>query len=459
LKQLPNWILRNPALPWGALFLALAIGVTQYGATNALSRIAALRAITEGHTLSIDNYKDWTVDWARAPNGKLYSNKAPGAVFIALPIFALCDQLAFATQAKYIDGQGRIPAPGYFEHLILVFSTQLLPFFFLVLWISHRLLAGGASLPAVHFFALAAFFGNTAAIYMNCFLGHGVAAWLFLGAYFTWHERRYLYAGLFLSWALLSDYGVTFALPFFFLATLLREKNWRSLFQIALGAMPGALVWIWFHYTAFGSPFVTANQFTNPEQIEALPGRFSLWGEFSPLPSASVVWELVAGTKRGILFTQPWMFGVAALPFLRRSPLPAGSGCLALGSLAGLIWMNGGFGGWHGGWCLGPRYLSVVFPAVALAIAMHWRAIPGGLKVFLWGGLFFSLAFRLLVFPFSNLAPLDNLWAFYLDLCLGEHRGTTALRFAMAALFISAALYWQARRGAWKFVPISGDSV
>jgi hypothetical protein len=438
-----HWIRTSPILPWIFLFVALSLAVTQYGGENAKSRDSALRAITEAHTFSIDNYADWTLDWALAPNGHYYSNKAPGPVLLGLPMFALTDAVVRFVQRDRIDQRGRAPQPGYADYLPLMLWLQILPFAFLVLLIARELPS-----PERHFFALAALFGNTAAIYMSSNFGHGVASLLFLGAAWFWWERRYGLTGFFLSWALLSDYGVAFALPFFLIATVMREKTWKSLLQIALGAAPGAVVWIWYHTTFFGSPFHTANQFTNHTQIETLPNRWSLWGEFSPFPSPEILARLLFGTERGILFTQPWMLAVFALPFLRKTP--KAFTILAAGSLAGLLWMNGGFGGWHGGWCVGPRYPSVVYPTMALAIALCWRQIPNPAQAILWATLIASLAFRVLVFPFSNMAPLEPLWPYHLGK-ISEHPGTTALRGGIALALIAAALLWQRRQRGFPF--------
>ncbi len=441
--KIPAWIRTNPVLPWAALFLAVNLFVTQYGAVNALSRFAELRAITERHTLRIDAYGDWTIDWARAPDGHLYSNKAPGPVLLGLPMFALTDLFVLPFAPK--DSLQRAPEPTYWQHLLLMLWLQLIPAMGLVLYASRRLLERGADPAAVHFFALAALFGNTAAAYMNSNFGHGVASLLFLGAALAWWDQRYAWTGLLLGASLLSDYGVAFALPFFILATAWRERRWRALVEIGVGATPPALVWIWYHVTCFGSPFRTANQFTNPTQIETLPGRANLWGEYSPFPSPSVVGDLLFGSSRGLLVTQPWMFGVLALPFLRRRE--RGLALLAVGSLGGLLWMNGGFGGWHGGWCIGPRYLSVVFLAMAFALAASWGSTPRWLRTLMWAGLAVALGFRFISYPFSNLAPVTPLWPYFTDNLLNpEHRGTKVLRLALAVLSSSAAAFWVYRR-------------
>jgi len=447
MSRIPAWIRLNPVLPWGVLFLLLSLTVTQFGGLNALARTAGLRAITEGHTLTIDNYKDWTIDWSLSPSGHYYPNKAPGPVLLGLPAFALTELIALPLGQKHLDEKGRAPQPGYAQHIFLMLYLQLLPFFILVLWIAHRMKQSGLPPEAVHFFALAALFGNTAALYMNSNFGHGLAALLLLGAFFSWNERRYIFTGLFLSWSLLSDYGVAFSLPFFLLATILREKDFRSQLRIALGAAPGAIAWIWYHTVAFGSPFATANQFINPEQIVQIQkSGNAFWDSFSLLPSPTILFELLFGTSRGLLFTQPWIFAVFVLPFLKTPSLPKGASLLVTGSLAGLLWMNAGFGGWHGGWCLGPRYLAAVLPMGALAVAFGWERFPRGIRFSLWALLAVSLLFRVLVFPFSSLAPTQNLWLYHLGLAMGEHRGTTTLRFALAFLFIGATGYWLYRR-------------
>ncbi len=119
--------------------------------------------------------------------------------------------------------------------------------------------------------------------------------------------------------------------------------------------------------------------------------------------------------------------------------------------------MNGGFGGWHGGWCLGPRYLSVVFPAMALAISLAWARLPKWAHGLAWGGLLVSLGLRLLVFPFSNLAPEVNIWRYHWNLLVSpEHRGTTVLRASLAIAAVILTLFWQKKR---RTFPFSGNPV
>ena len=72
--------------------------------------------------------------------------------------------------------------------------------------------------------------------------------------------------------------------------------------------------------------------------------------------------------------------------------------------------MNAGFGGWHAGWTIGPRYLSLSFPALAFCAALVWERLPRYAQAAFWAGLAVSLAFRWLLLPFSVQLPITPLW-------------------------------------------------
>jgi hypothetical protein len=439
---------RSSLTPWIALFLALALAVTQFGGKNALSRFAAMRAITEGHVLNIDNYKDWTIDWSLSPNGHYYSNKAPGGALLGLPVWALLDLPTLWLQKGKMDEHGRAPQPPYPEHLLLVLFTQLLPFAWLVLEAGRILRENGTRQAGLLFFALASLFGNTAAIYMNSYFGHGLAGLFFLAGFLFWLQARYAAAGFFLAAAMLTDYAGACAVPFLLLATAWRERRMPVLVQIALGALPIAALWIWFHITAFGGPFAVASAFIDPAQVEKLPGAGA--GGLALFPSPSIILRLLFGPERGILFTQPWVFmallAVASSMITGHNKLPRGSALFLLGGFLAILWTIGSTGSWHGGWTIGPRYLSLVFPALALALAWSWNELPSWAKAASWAGLAVSLLFRILIFPFSNLAPLENLWSYHWNELLHARSGTPFLRLAIALLLSIAAALWAAKR-------------
>lgn len=440
---------QSPVLPWIFLFLVISLAVTQYGGTNARSRIASLRAMAEGHSLSIDNYVDWTYDWSLSPNGHYYSNKAPGAALLGLPIFALLDFPVRLSQSSRLDPQGRVPEPGYLELTFFNLLTQLLPFSLLVMLIARELLRRGVSSGGVHFFALAALFGNTAAIYLNCYFGHGLAALFFLAGFFAWLTGRYGLAGLGFAAAMLTDYGGALAIPFLLLATALREKSWNSLWRIALGAAPIALLWIWYHTTAFGGPFAVATQFINPSQVVAVQGSENLWGHPGAIglfPNWNALSGLLFGSERGLLFTQPWVLVFFSILLTTSAGLPRGSRFILLGGLCALLWMNASVGGWEGGFTLGPRYLAVILPAFSLAVAWGWTNLPAWQKSLLTAGLSVALVFRLWTYPFSNLAPFENLWVYHWMQYEEATRATPFARLALAIILSAGCAAWAMKR-------------
>lgn len=443
---------RSLLFPWVVLFLFANLLVTQLSNTNAKSRIASLRAVTEGHSLHINNYKDWTIDWSLAPNGNIYSNKAPGGMLLGLPIFWPVDAIASLLHRGPLDSQGRRPEPGYVPMLLLVLCTQILPFGFLVLKMGERMRAWGFSTSAIHFFGLASLFGNTAAIYMNSYFGHGLAAVLFLAFALAWYDRNYFWAALYLSFALLTDYVAVVAIPIFALLTLWRERaSWNPLFSASLGALPGAVLWIWYHQVAFGSPFAFATKFNNPELIEQATASANPEQGFGFWPDFSIVFELLFGASRGLLFTQPWVLIVAftwPLFFTSGRALLKNQRELALLTvitLLALVWLNASYGAWHGGWCAGPRYLAIVFPALALVAAILHDRHPR-LRVALWLTLAVALAFRVFILPHSILAPNISLWAYYYGLYLEGRPGTLGLRLGLILLATVSTLAWLRQR-------------
>src|SRR6185312_8272528 len=84
-----HWFKKNPLTPWVIAFVLLNVLVAQDGESNAGSRYATLQAMITQHTFRIDvlpDYKDYTGDWSAPPNGHVYSNKAPGPMFVAYPV-------------------------------------------------------------------------------------------------------------------------------------------------------------------------------------------------------------------------------------------------------------------------------------------------------------------------------------------------------------------------------------
>jgi hypothetical protein len=151
----------------------------------------------------------------------------------------------------------------------------------------------------------------------------------------------------------------------------------------------------------------------------------NLWGQFAIKFDWNILYELLIGPKRGLLFTQPWvLFLFSFLIFLLLIPqinkTKEENQTSKLASIRFISWstfltlliVNVTFGGWHGGLTSGPRYLSPVMPALALTLALHWNMIPKYVIPIFWLSLIVSILFKSLTMSGTILADLHPLWNF-----------------------------------------------
>ncbi|MCM2279286.1 MAG: hypothetical protein NDJ89_14520 [Oligoflexia bacterium] len=432
----------RPFLPWIVAFLFLCAFFPQEGGVNPLSRFAAMRALATEQVLHIDPYVSWTPDWAKAPDGHFYSNKAPGPMLLGAPLAWVFDRGRAAEE---------LPAPGY--RGAVSFFLQAVPFAIAVALALGWLGARGVSFAGRNFAALAMLFGNTSALYMSSYFGHGSAAAFLLGAVVAVVGRRLALAGLLFGVSVLCDYGVALVGPPLLGACWLmaedpRDARRQALRFLAGGVLPG-VVFGAYHWACFGGPFTLPMKFQNPEFVEPVARSGQIWGIIGLLPDFKTLGELLVGSKRGILFTQPWV--LVLLPALilewgkggwkeggredRALALIAGTG------LSALLWMNSGFNGWHGGSSVGPRYLSMIFPVFGLVAGLVFDRFGCKGKALLWTGLGVSLVFYALVFATRDLLP-GALWPHFLRLAIETFAAGTGRNLLVLALVFG----WAARK-------------
>lgn len=386
-------------LLWLAAYLLVNAACHLSAGTNADSRLAALLAMSRDGTFRIDAYREMTDDWSRTPDGHYYSNKAPGAMFMAVLPFWAWD-CAFPT-----TWENKAGALKFLSYLL-----QLVPFLILVL----ALCRWWRLTPAAEVILLAAvLFGNSAALFMSTFYGHGLASVLFLAAIYFTLRRSYAWAGSGLGFCVLTDYSAAlFVVPFL---VWIFSRDRRAVFAFIAGALPAAALWCWYHAAAFGSPFAIANQFQNPVYQDVVGEAGNVWGVLRPFPRFGVLAELLFGTSRGILWTQPWVLFCMAFPLFAKLEEDTRAVYLLLFTCTLLLLgMNASFGGWHGGLPPGPRYLSAVFPAWGVWLGWNFDRLGGGAKataVLLVG---FSVAFSALVYATELSAGVTPLWPLYL---------------------------------------------
>jgi hypothetical protein len=446
-------VLAAPAWPWCLAFTIMCVTAWYDGGMNAASRFAMTRAMSARQTLRINRYVDWywTCDWARTPDGAYYSNKAPGPALLAFPATWAMDQALFAWDPELKRTQ---PSVGYKTAVSVLY--HVLPCVLVVLLASQMLCRRGVSPMAQWFAALAILFGNTASVYMNSFYGHGMTAWLLLALALALLADRPALAGCFFGFALLCDYAVgLLALPFL-LGFFVRRESWRSrgqraLYLVAGAAVPAAL-WVWYHTVCFGNPFTTGLSYQNPVfryKNAASDGLQTVWAF---RPRWAVLRKLLVGPSQGLLFTQPWVlvtYLVSAALLLRRrlARVPASLTILLLVGLPLLIWSNTGYKGWNGGWIVGPRYPSALFPLIGLYAALFYDRLSAWLRALLWLTLIPAVVLRILIYagPSPYLPAERPVWSFFWGYMVSDPLAEARLRtLALVSVLLLAA--WQAHR-------------
>ncbi|MBM4318111.1 MAG: hypothetical protein FJ116_11620 [Deltaproteobacteria bacterium] len=414
---------------WVLIFFIVNLICHLSAGTNAASRFATLLAIEEEHSFAIDHYIDLTVDWARTPDGHYYSNKAPGPVLLAAPLFYLLVKMRLAGVS---DRQQRVnilvrSKASWLKLFSYLF--QLIPFIGLVFFFAKQLIEQNKSLSVVYLSLGAILFGNTAALFMSTYYGHGLTAVCVLGMVLFAQRHRYYEVGACFGWAVLSDYSaVLLGLPLLVLIHFDR-KNY---FRLFLGGVVPFVLWLFYHKVCFGSPFLIANQFQNPEFQDVLTENNNLWGILHLFPRMDIFKQLTIGFSRGMFWVVPWIIVLVLWSIFMilkgqcdRVPKELK---FALSGLFLLLAMNCCFGGWHGGLTPGPRYLSSIFPVFGVSLAMCWNQMTLLVQRITFVSVCVSVVFSVLVYSTHISPPQTSLWPLYLEQTLIHPSSTTLVR-------------------------------
>ncbi len=436
--------------PWIWAFIVIQVLLFHASGANPDSRLGTLVAMKDRGAFDFDR-PEWSLDVSIGPDGKVYSNKAPGPALLAFPVFYVLDELVLwgipkeDSEARY---QKRIKSKdAYYIPLCLIF--QILPFAFVVLCLC-RILLIRFNLPkeGVWLFFVTCLFANSASSFMNSFFGHGMAAMFLLAMGAALLNRNWVLTGLFFGLGLLCDYGVACLAPGLLWIWF---KDAKPLFQklthfVLGGVLPGVL-WIFYHQVAFGGPFEIAIKFQDPSLQIVKNEVHNFWGVFSLFPKVDILAELLWGWSRGLLWTQPWcLLILGTLIFSKSKPKEVTriTPLLVFG-FALLLVLNANFGGWWGGGSTGPRYLSIVFPLMALPIPFLWKDFSKVLKSVLIFSVIVSVLFWALVFATSIHAPLTPLWPWFWDYFTGATFGRSVARLAVVVLSLLVAFFYSRR--------------
>ena len=322
-----------------ALLAALVIPIyPHFPSPNEFTRWALVAAVVDFHTIEVSRtaailgpqFEDLAV-----VDGRVYSNKAPGAALVAAPGYLLVrpfigppsrENLRVALTAMRWSG-ATLPLLllGFafarrdaFAAAALLFATPL--FAYGLLLFSHSLVA-------------AALFG----------------AWLFL-------ERRPFLAGALLGLAVASEYPIVIPAAILF---AFAHDRWK----IAAGGAPFAILLALYHKAAFGGIFAL------PSAHEKLPAfrELAQSGVFGVhAPSARILFDMLFDPSRGLLLFAPIVIaGMLALRHVPRTQRLT----LVLVPLS-IVLVYSGYPNWHGGWAVGPRYIVSAIPFLLFPLTL-----------------------------------------------------------------------------------------
>jgi len=335
---------------------------------NELPRVAqAVSMATEGR-LDLGRFVgagfDLGPDLARGPDGRLYPNKPPG-------VSAVGAAAVVAARAA-----GAPPKTLRQATFLLRLAAAMFPVALFV-FAAHRRLRSAGVFPARARAALwAVVFGTPLFAYGRLAYGHALAAvLLFLGislcarALAEARPARALTGGFVAGLSVVADYGAVFAaVPIgLVLVSSLRTRAYFVTAAAVLGAAVPMAALAGYHHVAFGSPLATGyHAVTTP----AFAAKHAVGFVGLSRPTAAGFWRQILDPGFGLLAwapaAVPAVVGLAVLA-LRPGPLREEARIhLGIAVVYGLVVSGLVF---DGGWRVGPRYMVVAFPGLALGLA------------------------------------------------------------------------------------------
>jgi hypothetical protein len=335
-------------------------------------RIYMTRALVEHHELAIDKVEadwGWVNDKAKY-GGHVFSGKAPGTSLLGVPVLALetwlWHRMGWRSPSKLATT------------LALRLFAVMVPMTAFLLAFSRHLRRVSGSQGVADLLLVAVGLGSLLYPYGIHFVGHSLAAGLSFGAFMvltpsgtiTRSVRRAALAGL------LAGLGVLFEYQNILVAALLTiyvgARRPRLLGAFLLGTLPAAATLGLLHTLCFGRPW--AFPYGHLENLEFQAAHHDgFYGVVWPAPAAMLGVLAVPGF--GFFACSPFLIAATfALGWvIARGPRAEGILCAAVAIVLTLF--VAGLPNWRGGWSVGPRYIAVVVPYLAVALAYAWPRV------------------------------------------------------------------------------------
>lgn len=341
---------------------------------NELPRVYLTKAMVDEGTVQIDSgVKRWgrTADVSPA-RGHCYSNKAPGASFLAIPGY-------LALKAVTLGDAPSLAAMTWTFRLV----GGVIPMLFF-LWLLSRFLARYAPDPNVRRLVIAAYaLGTMAMPYSILFHAHQLGAICIATAFIlaVWviedglDERWLIAAGAAAGAAPLVDYQAAFAgvpIAVYILYKLLagEKRRFKAVAYTVAGSIPPIVALFIYHWRAFGGPLKTGYDFSK---------TFAHHHQKGFLGMDKLRWEAFSGSMfsadNGLLFLCPMLLLAFVGWYVLAKKKDWWAYALTASIVAMYILFISSLNFWRGGWQMGPRYITAMLPFAMIPVAVGMTAL------------------------------------------------------------------------------------
>jgi hypothetical protein len=360
-----------------ALLTSLVLGLLAYSwmfsavsVPNERSRAYLTMALWDHGSLTIDEpvRRFGRVYDLASFGGHFFTDKAPGASLLLVPIYAAARLLHPSRAVDVI------------EVIDLGRTWLMLPCALAGFWLLRSLSrALSISEPALDVSSLGFSLASAMLHYGGALYGHALVAVALLAA-LRCHAaagsfgqpcspgRRRLWLAAVGGWAGLCglcEYQAVILAALLVVPLLVRRSGWlQDMLSFAAGAAPFALALLWYDAHAFGSPFALGYQHLVATSLQDLHGEGYL-GATYPHPRALL--GLLFSLHRGLFPTAP-LLGLGLLALLPGWRfMPRTLWLTSVLSVAYLLLIVASSSVWFGGWSYGPRLLVPGFGMLAIA--------------------------------------------------------------------------------------------
>jgi hypothetical protein len=384
---------QSAALIFIALLICYVYFLPRWADPNQNSRLDMVVAVVEDGTFQIDAYVENTVDYAKVGE-HYYSDKAPGAAFLGIPVYAvlrgfldapvmdsvmgrLADNEALKTTLRE-GGTGLLEQKVRFAiaQVALTFVASALPTA-LMGSLMFRLLARFTTRlwPRV---GVVVGYGLLTPVfaYAGAFYGHQLsAACLFTAFYLVFMGKKplstwsLLAIGVLLGYSVITEYPAILVAGGLCLYTFCRLDDRRRMAWVFLTGALVAAGWMAYNAAVFGSPLALGYSHSELWTEQHHTGFMSLtW------PRWEALWGITFSPFRGLFVLSPLLLlAVPGFVLWYRTREYRPELWVASFSVLTTFWFNASSIMWWGGFAVGPRYLLPMLPFMALPMVFVFR--------------------------------------------------------------------------------------